>query len=185
MATGLLVKGGGGEGETAAAALLAEQAAHVLSAVCETSAAAVTEVNRSVIPAMVLACYGAMGLSTSTVMAMGSCLQIMSEDNPTVDQLIRRSPKALDAINARLEYTGGTDGENASIRTAAAAIGFNAHVATVAADPRSARSSMVAALVEAAGCVVLPYSFLFNYVREWLVKFTVWLQFVLNGARPN
>jgi hypothetical protein len=152
-ATQLLVKGGGDKEMVAVAAQLAEQSAHVLSAVCETSAAAVAEVNRSVIPAMVLACYGAVGLSTRAVMALGLCLQTISEDNPSVMQLIRRSHQALDALNSRLSYTGGTDGENASIRTAAAGIGFNARIADVAADPDTARATMVAALVEAAGYV--------------------------------
>eukprot|EP00038_Savillea_parva_P008315 m.176157 g.176157 ORF g.176157 m.176157 type:complete len:615 (+) comp14119_c0_seq1:252-2096(+) len=108
-----------------------EQLAHLLGVLCEASADAAVAVTRSVVPAVVLRCIGVSTVPQSTTYALTSCLQTLSEDNEPIARLIQGSPDTQATLSALLAYSVGSDGEQASIRTAAAGVCINAGVTSL------------------------------------------------------
>lgn len=165
MAAGQLIRGGGGAAAAATAAAAAsadtegsgttervamlaivEQLGHLLAVLCESSAEAAAAVTRTAVSAMVLRCIGVDGLPPSTVYALATCLQTLSEDNAPVARLIHGSPETLEVLAALLTYEGRTRGESSAIRSAAAGICINVGVIVPG-------GAVVLALTESAGCV--------------------------------
>lgn len=107
---------------------MVEQLGHLVAVLCEASVEAAAGISRTAVPAMALRCIGAGTLPASVLFALASCMQTLSEDNPTLGRLIHGSPDTLETLATLFEYVGDNRGETAAIRTAVAGICVNAGV---------------------------------------------------------